>query len=115
MHSKTSQVHLTIPVFIYGHSDSGDRFKEMTRTLTIDANGGCVELEASVSKERPLLVVNIGTGQFVSCRVASIKKGMNGKAHVGIYFALPSPRFWGVEFPSDEMDHAALNSGHTEL
>jgi hypothetical protein len=94
-------VHLIVPVFIYGHNDSGVPFREITRTLTIEATGGLVELAAPVSKKHPILLVNIATGHSISCRVASIRKGSNGKAEVGIYFALPSPGFWGLEFPPD--------------
>ena len=99
MRSRSARVHLIVPVFIYGHNDSGIPFKEITSTLTIEATGGSVALTAPVSKKHPVLLVNISTGHSISCRVASIRKGSNGKAEVGIYFALPAPDFWGVEFP----------------
>ena len=101
MRSRSARVHLIVPVFIYGYNDSDVPFKEITRTLMVEATGGFVELAAPVSKKRAVLLVNISTGHSISCRVASTRGGSNGKAEVGIYFALPAPGFWGIEFPPE--------------
>lgn len=109
MRSKTQRVDFTIPVFVYGYNDCGKPFKEITKTVTINGNGGSVEIAALVAREHPLLLMNLATGHSIACRVTSIQSASNGngKAHVGIRFSSPSPQFWRVEFPSDgEVDHA---------
>ena len=108
MRSTTQRAHPAVPVFIYGYDHSGKPFKEFTKTVTISANGGFVEIVAAVAREHPLLVMNLATGHSISCRVASIQSASNGnaKAHVGIRFSSPSPQFWRLEFPTEEdMDH----------
>ena len=105
MRSKVDCIHLTVPVFIYAHDRDGRPFKEITRTLTATANGGLVELARSIAKEYPLLVINMATGRSVSCHIKSVQMRSNGKAVVKLRFAAPSPEFWGLEFPLEELRH----------
>ena len=116
MRSGSARVHLVVPVFIYGYDDSGVPFREITRTLMIEAKGGFVELAEPVSKKHPVLLINIATGHSISCRVVSIRKRSNGKAEVGVHFAQPSPGFWGLEFPTNG-PHPTIqkNADATEL
>jgi len=103
MESRTPQVHLNVPVFVYGYDPTGKPFKEITRTLTINAKAGFVELAAPVATEHPLLLMNMATGRSVSCHARSIHVGPDGKGHVCVVFTVPSPQFWGIEFPPQEL------------
>jgi len=106
MRSSAEGVHLTIPVFIYGYDHSGKPLKEITRTVTVSEDGGFVELTALVSKEHPVLLMNMATGNSISCRATSAQPASSGKAYVEIHFALPSPQFWGLEFPLEALHGA---------
>jgi hypothetical protein len=100
MRSSGLHASLSVPVFIYGYDHSGKPFKEITRTLMVSAEGGFVELAAPVATEHPALLINMATARCISCYITSTHMGASGKAHVGIHFALSSPRFWEIEFPA---------------
>jgi hypothetical protein len=107
MRPNTQRVRLTVPVSIFGYDFCSEPFNEVTKTLEISADGGLIELGAPIAREYPFLLINMSTGRATSCRVASLEIASNGKAHVGIQFALPSPQFWGLDFsPEEEMCHA---------
>jgi hypothetical protein len=106
MRPNTQRVRLTVPVSIFGYDFCGEPFNEVTETLEIGSDGGLIELGAPIAREHPFLLINMSTGRATSCRIASLEIASNGKARVGIHFALPSPQFWGLDFPvEEEMDH----------
>jgi len=99
-------VHLAIPVFIYGHTESDKPFKEITQTVEVNANGCLLELATPVVKEQQLLLTNMKTNEEMPCYVVTLGNVVDGKAHVGLRFAQPSPRFWGLGFPPEDWDPA---------
>ena len=101
---RTTRVHLAISVFIYGNNESGEPFKEITQTLAVNANGCLVELATPVSKDQSLLLTHMKSNQEMTCTVVTLGKILNGKAQVGLSFAQPAPRFWGLAFPPDDWD-----------
>ena len=103
---RTTRLHFAIPVFIYGSKDSGAPFTEITQTLAVNASGCLVELATPVVKEQPLLLTNMKTNEEMACSVVTLGSVVNGKAQVGLRFAQPSPRFWGLAFPPEDWDPA---------
>ena len=103
---RTTRVHIAIPVFIYGNNESGPPFKEITQTVEVNANGCLVELATPVVKEQPLLLTNLKTDEEIACNVVTLGNIVNGKTEVGLRFAQPSPRFWGIGFPPEDWDPA---------
>lgn len=115
MRPTTQRAHSAVPVFISGYDHSGQPFKEITKTLTISPDGGFVELAAPVAGEYPLLLINMATGHCISCHATSVHTGPDGKAHVCIVFAAPSPQFWGIEFPPEQLHRATRRSPEREV
>src|SRR4029077_8811746 len=103
---RTTRVHIAIPVFIYGNPESGTPFKEITQTLTVNANGCLIELATPVVKEQPLLLMNMKTNEEMACTVVTPGIVVNGKIQVGLRLAQPSPQFWGIRFLPDDWDPA---------
>ena len=101
---RTTRVHIAIPVFIYGNNESGPPFKEITQTVAVNANGCLIELATLVVKEQPLLLTNLKTNEEMACNVVTHGNIVNGKTEVGLRFAQPSPRFWGIGFPPEDWD-----------
>jgi hypothetical protein len=93
-------------VFIYGNKESGEPFKEITQTLSINANGCLIELATPVAKEQALLLTNVKTNEEMTCNVVTLGSLVNGKTQVGLRFAQVSPRFWGLAFPPEDWDPA---------
>ena len=106
MQFRTSRVHLSIAVFVYGTSDSGEPFKEITSTVTINANGCLLHLETVVAKDQQLLLANMKSNQEMACNVVSVHKGANGVTEVALRFREPAPRFWGLAFPPEDWNPA---------
>ncbi len=99
-------MHFAIPVFIYGNDETGAPYQDITQTVAINANGCLVELTTSVVKDQALLLTNMKTNEEIPCNVVTIGNPANGKFPVGLRFAQPSPRFWGLAFPPDDWDPA---------
>ena len=106
MHLRATRLHMAIPVFVYGTTESGEPFKEITATLVINDSGGLFELETPVVRDQKLLLANMKTGAEITCSVASLQTSNDGKTQVGISFDQPSPHFWGVTFPPEDWDSA---------
>jgi hypothetical protein len=104
--SRSTRVHIAIPVFVYGNRHGGTPFKEITQTLLVNVNGCLVELAAPVVKEQPLRITNIKTNEEMNCTVVSFGSGANGKSAVALRFSETSPRFWGLQFPPEDWDPA---------
>jgi hypothetical protein len=103
---RTTRVHIAIPVFIYGNTESGAPFKEITQTVEVNANGCLVEIQTPVVKDQALLLTNLKTDEEIACTVVTLGNIVNGKTEVGLRFAQPSPRFWGIGFPPEDWDPA---------
>jgi hypothetical protein len=103
---RTSRVHLAIPVFVYGRTKSGNPFKEITQTITINANGALIELATPVEKGQSLVVTNMKTEDDIAVQVVTLGDAVSGKLQVGVRFEEASPRFWGLGFPPEDWDPA---------
>lgn len=103
---RTTRVRINIPVFIYGNNESGPPFKEITQTVSVNANGCLIELATPVVKEQPLLLTNLKTDEEMACHVVTVGNVVDGKTEVGVRFAQLSPRFWGIGFPPEDWDPA---------
>jgi hypothetical protein len=105
-HPRDTRLHMAIPVFVYGTTESGAPFKEITTTVVISCTGGLIELETPVTKDQKLLLANMKTGAEITCTVASLQHSDHGKPQIGIHFDQPSPQFWGVRFPPEDWNPA---------
>jgi hypothetical protein len=96
---RSTRLKLTVPVLVHGKAMSGEPFRELTRTLSVNAQGGLLGLAATVEKGQTLVVENKNTRKEQECRVAYIGPTKNGKWSVGIEFTQPAPDFWRIYFP----------------
>ena len=107
---QTKKISMAIPVFIYGCTEDGDPFQELTSTSVVDVGGGRIELESPVVIGLRVLAVNENTDEDIECRVVVSKKTDNGKTEVRIAFDEPSPNFWGIEFASEKWNVEQSNN-----
>ena len=104
LRKRTSRIHFAIPVFVYGHSAAGAPFKEIATTQNINANGCLLELETPLVKDQTILLTNMKSNEEIPCHVVTLGNVNEGKTQVGLSFATPSPRFWGLAFPPEDWD-----------
>lgn len=96
---RSKRLGLSVPVRVYGKDTSGEPFRELTRTLSVNANGGLVALAAMVEEGQTILVENQCTREEQECRVVHVGPETDGKWPVGIAFAHVAVDFWRISFP----------------
>lgn len=78
---------------------AGEPFRELTRTLSVNAHGGLLALAATVERGQTILVENKNTRKEEECRVIDVRFAPNGKWAVGIEFTRVATDFWRIHFP----------------
>jgi hypothetical protein len=96
---RSKRLGLSVAVRVYGKDISGETFRELTRTLSVDANGGLLALAATVQEGQTILVENRNTREEQECRVVHVGSAQDGKWAVGIAFAHVAVEFWRISFP----------------
>jgi hypothetical protein len=96
---RSARLKLTVPVLVHGKAMSGEPFRELTRTLSVNAHGGLLALAATIEKGQTLLVENKNTRKEQECRVVYVGPTHNGKSSVGIEFTHGAADFWRIYFP----------------
>jgi hypothetical protein len=98
-----ARLTLDIAVEVYGQGADGKIFHEETRTRVVGAHGALISLATKVAVGQAIVVVCKRNREEMHCRVVH-QEVENGETHVGLAFATPSPKFWGVSFPSEDGD-----------
>ena len=100
---RTQRVHIAMPIIVRCR-DAKPPFEEKTHTVSVNANGCLLRLQAPVVRTQKLLLVNPQTTEELPCTVTFLGKKDSGKTEVGIEFAEASPLFWRISFPPDDWD-----------
>src|SRR6267154_2214471 len=96
---RSQRVMLKVSVIVLAHGADNKLVSEVTRTVTVNANGASVMLGLKVSIGQVLMLRNSGTGEEVSCRVVYLSPHQSEKREVGIDFMKSCPGFWRISFP----------------
>jgi hypothetical protein len=96
---RTMRVALIVPLSVHGQTDDGEKFCVQALSQSVNRNGGMLQMSAVVVLGQPLILVNEHSRQSIECRVVSIKRGKDGKTHVGVEFVTPDANFWHMAFP----------------
>lgn len=99
---RTQRVQIAMPVIV--RCREGKAFEEKTHTVSVNANGCLVHIEAPVIRAQKLLLVNPKTREELPCRVTFLGKKNGKKTEVGLEFAEASPLFWRISFPPEDWD-----------
>ncbi len=103
---RSQRVVIDFPVSIFGQGLDGKIFAETTNTLTVNAHGALILLKKDVDSEKPALLSNPKTQMEVQCRVVYRKEITKDRYEIGLEFAKPFPRFWGINFPPEDWNPA---------
>jgi hypothetical protein len=103
---RSQRVVIDFPVSVFGQGVDGKIFAETTVTLTVNAHGALIVLKKDVDPEKPALLGNPKTQMEVQCRVVYRKEIEKGRYEIGLEFAQPFPRFWGINFPPEDWNPA---------
>ena len=103
---RSARVAIDFPVMVFGQNSDGRIFAEKTKTMAVNAHGALIELGTRVDPQKPVYLENTKIGSEVQCRIVFQKENRKDKFEVGLEFATPFARFWGMNFPPDDWNPA---------
>lgn len=98
-HRRSKRFPVEVAVRVYGRTGDNRPFRDVTRTLAVNAYGGLLTLSAAVEAGQSLLLVNSFTQEERECRVVCVEPANDGKKKVGVEFTRPRGNFWHIYFP----------------
>src|SRR5271154_6919423 len=99
---RSMRVLLSVPIHVNGSDREGQEFKEVTRTLVVNAHGALISLAAHVSPGQQVTISNKSTSKSLECRVVHLGNATAGKVQTGVEFVAPCASFWQIDFPPDD-------------
>jgi hypothetical protein len=100
---RTQRVQIAMPVLVRGINGQKS-FEEQAYTVSINAHGCMLRLEAQLTRSQEIHIVNPKTAEELPCKVTFLGQRDSGKMEVGIEFIEPSPLFWRIAFPPEDWD-----------
>jgi hypothetical protein len=102
---RTHRIQITMPVIVRGKSGTHP-FEEETQTVSVNANGCMVRIEARVARAQHVSLINPKTAEELPCNVTFIGQRHGSRTEIGLEFIEPSPLFWRIAFPPEDWDPA---------
>jgi hypothetical protein len=99
---RSQRVLLAVPIVLMGSTEEGKPFSEETITHVVNAHGALVALGTKVFAGQKLSMVNLSSGEELSCIVIHNGAATNGKTEIGLEFTAPAPFFWRISFPPSD-------------
>jgi PilZ domain-containing protein len=96
---RSQRVVLNMPIAVSLQAENALVQSEESHTLVVNAHGALLKLMMNVQPGQTLVLKNRDSGEEQQCRVVHIDRRQEDSSEVGILFAHPAPRFWGVNFP----------------
>lgn len=107
---RSSRVFTRVSIRVKGVDNLGRKFRENSQTIVINAHGGLLYLQESVTMGVDLVLTNPVTSEEQMCRVVYVGDTSEKGTRVGVEFLVPSPNFWGVEFAAADWSATAPGS-----
>ena len=100
---RSVRVNIAMPVVVRGKKGT-QKFEEEAQTVAVSAHGCMLRLTNQVSRGQEISLVNKKTAEELPCTVTFWGQRDGGKTEVGVEFAEPSPLFWRIAFPPEDLD-----------
>lgn len=100
---RTHRIQIHMPVIVRGKSGNHP-FEELAHTVSVNANGCMVRVEARIARAQHVSIVNPKTAEELPCTVTFVGQKDAGKTEIGLEFSEPSPLFWRIAFPPEQWD-----------
>jgi c-di-GMP-binding flagellar brake protein YcgR len=96
---RTQRVALSVPLVVRGQTDAGEQFQENANSNSVSLHGAAMVLEATVAMGQTLILESEASRESIECRVVAVRRGRDGKTHVGVEFTSSDKNFWHMTFP----------------
>jgi hypothetical protein len=100
---RTQRVQIAMPVIVRC-KEAKPPFDEKTQTVSVNANGCLVRIQATTVRGQRISLINPNTTEELPCTVIFLGKKDGGKTEVGLEFTESSPLFWRISFPPEDWD-----------
>jgi hypothetical protein len=97
---RTTRAVVTIQVEVVGMDQTMEKFKFLSRTVSVCANGGVVLLEAPLAVGQGFQMVNEFNKKKAACRIVSVRIGKDNKLHGAFELVAGEANFWSMNFPA---------------
>lgn len=91
---------------VRGITPHTEPFEENASTMIVFAQGGVLKMFTALTPGQMVILTNVKTGQDAISRVIKVRAFTNAKHYVEVEFTHRQPGYWGVHFPSDDLDAA---------
>ena len=96
---RTARATMCMNVLAYGETGQGEKFKYWTRTTSVSAHGGLLELETPLEEGRVFELMNEYNLKKAVVRVVSLRGRKGGPLNAAFEFVRGGESFWSMSFP----------------
>jgi len=97
---RTTRSSLTMNVLAYGETESGEKFKFWTRTTSVAAHGGVIELDQELKAGQKFEVFNEYNMKKAVVRLVAVRQSREGGILGAFEFVEHGENFWSMVFPA---------------
>jgi hypothetical protein len=97
---RTTRAVVTIQVEVVGVDETREKFRFLTRTVSVNAHGGVVLLQAPLAVGQGFQMVNEFNKRKAACRIVSVRIGKDSKLHGAFELVCGEANFWSMAFPA---------------
>ncbi|HUL34915.1 MAG TPA: hypothetical protein VL128_13605 [Candidatus Eisenbacteria bacterium] len=97
---RTARAVVTIEMVVTGLDDTKHKFQFLTKTTSVSANGGVIQLDVPLPVGQKFHMVNEFNRKKAACRIVSVRAGKEGKLLGAFELLCAETHFWGMVFPS---------------
>ena len=91
---RTNRINLQVPLFVYGHTPTGEPFYEEACTIAINAQGGLISMRNVAPIGQRLAVMHKRDEYPQECLVLSVRARPAYGFDVAFEFPISMPQFW---------------------
>jgi hypothetical protein len=97
---RTTRSTMTMNVLVYGETEAGEKFKFWTKTTSVAAHGGVIEMEQRLAVGQVFQVMNEYNMKKAVARVVAVRQGREGRVSGAFEFVKQGENFWSMVFPA---------------
>jgi len=97
---RTARAVVTIEVVATGLDETKQKFRFLTKTVSVSANGGVIVLEAPLPVGQKFQLSNEFNRKKAACRIVSVRMSREGKLHGAFELMCAESNFWNMAFPA---------------
>jgi hypothetical protein len=97
---RTTRSSLTMNVLAYGETKGGEKFKFWTKTTSVAAHGGVIQMDEKLAVGQVFELFNECNMKKAVARVVAVRECREGKILGAFEFVEHGENFWSMVFPA---------------